>query len=627
MRWGCLLAFHLLLCAPAAAPLNPLQWLPAAVQYSLVDFLSSLLSPVFYGQRHLTFQREDHSNREEFDFVIVGAGASGSALALRLTENAAWRVLLLEAGGERAPAMDVPFFLSQLLSTDANWHFVTTPQSTCCVLAQGSRCDYPAGRGVGGSTNINYMFAIRGNRRDYDNWAAMGNAGWSFADVLPYFQKVEDASALGVDDRQHRGHGGRIKLSYPAYFFDVSQLILRAAQEAGLPSTPDYNGAQQTGTARIQTTTWEGARWSAEDGYLREARGRRNLFLRTRSTVSRLVLDGARARGVRYERGGREHVAYASREVILSAGAVNSPAILLRSGIGPADHLQQLGIPVVRPLPVGHNLMDHTALIATFTTLNRSVSPSMADVVLDPLSPLHYFGRRSGPLTSTGAFDTVTFHEADGARFHTPGWPDAEILYIAMNPLVSRRMADIFRLSEAVYERMLKPVQGQPGLLAAIWRLRPSSRGRVYLLNDDPASPPQIDVRGLSEPDDVEAVLSGLRAYQKVIAAPSFQKVGARLVQTPVPGCEALAFDSDDYWRCAIHRLSITIYHQSGTNKMGPPGDPTAVVGPDLKVVGMQGLRVADASVMPLVVSGHLQIPCYMIGEKAADMIKKEHDN
>ncbi|KAK7866565.1 hypothetical protein R5R35_010413 [Gryllus longicercus] len=626
MRWGFVVGLQLLCLAGGVMPFDPLQWVPATIKNPLVDLMSNFLPVIMQVQRLLISHHEDDSKREEFEFVIAGAGAAGSALALRLTERPDWNVLLLEAGGEEVPIMDVPFFIGQFQSTDANWHYVTTPQTTCCVLMKDSRCDYPTGRMVGGSTGINYMFDVRGNPKDYDNWADMGNKGWSFADILPYLKKVEDMQIPELQNSDYRGYGGRIKITYPNSFFDVSGLILKATEEAGFPMTDDYNGEKQTGTGRMQTTTYEGSRWSANAGYLNEARARPNLFLRTRSFVKRLILEGVRARGVRYERGGHEHVAYATREVILSAGAVNSPAILMHSGIGPADHLQQLGIPVVQPLPVGHNLMDHTAL-ATITTLNKTVSPSIPDVLLNPLNLVNYFARKSGPFTSPGGFEAITFHEIEGAEFHTPGWPDVEILYASLNPLATRGLADVFRLSDVAYDRLLEPIKGKPSLVAAIWRLRPKSRGRIFLLNNDTSTPPQIDVRGFSDPEDVAAVLSGLRAFQQVLAAPSFQRVGARIVDAPVPGCEEFDFDSDDYWRCAIHRFSLPIYHQSGTAKMGPPGDPTAVVSPDLKVVGIEGLRVADASIMPLVISGHLQFPCYVIGEKAADLIKQENGN
>ncbi|GLG96672.1 Glucose dehydrogenase [FAD, quinone] [Gryllus bimaculatus] len=565
--------------------------------------------------------------REEFDFIIVGAGASGGAVALRLTENPNWKVLLLEAGGEEESIMDIPLLLGQFLGTDANWHYRTTPQTTCCVLMKDSRCDYPAGRMVGGGTPLTLMLTIRGSSKDYDNWANMGNKGWSFADVLPYFKKLEDVQIPEIQNSDYRGYGGRIKISYTPYFFDVGNLILKAAEEAGFPMTDDYNGEKQTGTGRMQTTTYKGSRWSANPGYLDEARARPNLFLRTRSFATRLVLEGVRARGVRYERGGHEHVAYATREVILSAGAVNSPAILMHSGIGPADHLQQLGIPVVQPLPVGHNLMDHTALIATFTTLNETVSPSIPDVLLNPLNLVNYFARKSGPFTSPGGFEAITFHEVKGAKFHTPGWPDVEILYASTNPLATRGLADVFRLSDVAYDRLLKPIKGKPAIFAAIWRLRPKSRGRIYLLNNDTSTPPQIDLRGLSDAEDRQAVLAGLRAFQKVVAAPSLQKVGARMLDIPVPGCEDFDFDSDEYWDCAMQQMSITIYHQSGTAKMGHQRDPTAVVTPDLKVIGVDGLRVVDSSIMPSMVAAHFQMPCYMIGERAADLIKQSYQN
>ncbi|KAK7790824.1 hypothetical protein R5R35_008605 [Gryllus longicercus] len=507
-------------------------------------------------------------------------------------------------------------------ATDANWGYATVPQNTSCVKLEDSRCDYAVGHAVGGGTVINHMFVVRGNKRDYDSWEEMGNEGWGYDKLLEYFKLVEGVEIPSLQNSSYRGYAGPVPVNYPSHQTRVGQRLLRAAAELGA-SNADPNGASQSGMWRIQGSTRGGRRASAFRNYLR--RRPPHLQLRARALATQVLFQGDRAVGVRYSRGGRTFDVFADKEVIVAGGPVNSPALLLRSGVGPRSHLEQLGIPVVKDLPVGYNLQDHVGLPWLLVSMNTSEAPSVQRLLINPLNLEQYKLLHSGPYTMLGTLETIGLHDLEGTDFHSPDWPQVEILYSSMSPVFSARSVKPFRFTEDTYKKLIEPVGNTPVFQATVWRLRPRSRGRVSLRSADPADAPLIDPQGLSDEEDVAVSVAGIRALQRVLRAPALREVDAQLLRTPLPGCEERPWDSDEYWRCALRMHGLTLYHPCCTNKMGPGADADAVVAPDLKVRGLKGLRVADTSVMPTLVSGHLQMAAYVIGEKAADLIKRDY--
>ncbi|GLG92400.1 Glucose dehydrogenase [FAD, quinone] [Gryllus bimaculatus] len=435
MRWAVLGVLPLLFALG-------LWWelVPIPTSLNIVNALTDFVPAVFHMQRRLVREPVDSGHRKEFDFVVVGAGAAGSALATRLAEVGDWSVLLLEAGGEEVPVMTIPFLLSQFHHTDANWQFLTTRQNTR---------NYLKGRMVGGSTTINYMFNIRGNRRDFDNWEAMGNKGWSYKDVVPYFKKVEDLRIPELQNRENRGYGGRIRTTYPPYFSEDNkstildsnnensrhgQAVPEGRSRGGLPHARRLQSrASKLGMHRIQTTTWHGARLVGQRRLTCARRARRHQPLPVggrAATSPRWAGGRAPARGWRYGPRRPGVRGDGTKEVILLRGRLNTPAILLRFRIGRPTP-QGMWLPLVKDLPVGLNLMD-TQPSSTIGVLNETVAPSIPEIMLNPSTQMDYFTRRQGPSRQQGPSRHL-LPRPQGTPHYRPRVPDVEMLHSSIN--------------------------------------------------------------------------------------------------------------------------------------------------------------------------------------------------
>jgi choline dehydrogenase-like flavoprotein len=517
-----------------------------------------------------------------YTHIVAGAGAAGCAVANRLSADPANNVLLLEAGGpDRSPLIHMPAGFTKLTSPKVNWGFATVPQKEL-----GNReMHYPQGRTLGGSTSINAMIYIRGHRLDYDQWASLGNDGWGYDGVLPYFRKLENHERL-IDE--YHGVGGPMNVAEQTQHNPLSKAFVRAGQEVGLPYSADFNGKQQDGVGFYDVTQRNVRRESAATGYLKPARKRPNLTIVTHATATRVLLSGGRAIGIAYLKDKREQLAYADAEVVLSGGAVNSPKLLLLSGIGPADELRALGVDVLHDLPgVGKNFQDHMDVYLTAET--APVSYNGEDRWhRAAVHGAQYLLFKTGPVTACVA-EAGAFLRSNG---HVRS-PDIQI----------------HCLPAFVVDHGRRRFPGH-GVTINTCNLRPKSSGSVTLRSANPVEQPAIDPNFLADPYDWDISIEGFKRGREILSASSFAPL---IKREHMPGADVT---TDAGIRDYIRRWAKTDYHPVGSCKMG--GDDMAVVDTELRVRGVEGLRVIDASIMPTLISGNTQAPSIMIGEKGA---------
>lgn len=535
-----------------------------------------------------------------FDYVIVGGGSAGCVLARRLTEDPDVSVCLLEAGpADQHPLIHVPAGMLWLMRSKVlNWQFHTEPEANLA----NRRLFWPRGRMLGGSSSINAMCYTRGHPQDYDQWEAMGNPGWGFDDVLPYFKRAED-QARGASD--WHGVGGPLHVSDFRAPSCLTHTFIEAGVQAGFPRNDDFNGPRQEGVGLFQVTQKNGLRWSASKGYLDPARQRPNLAILTGAQARRILMerpeasDEPKATGVEFEQGGEMHQVAVRHEVVLSAGALQSPHLLMLSGIGPAAHLRAHGIQPAVDLPgVGQNLQDHLDVMVIHQG-RRPVSQGLTprNVMNGPWALYQLLSRGQGMFTNNGA-------EGCGFIKSSPSEPIPD-LQLHFMPARLRN-----------HGRDLRFMMGH-GFSMHVCHLRPQSRGHVSLKNGQAGSPPAIQANYLSHPDDLHKLVLGVQQVRRIFASPAFdQDRGDELA----PGA-AVASETQvaDY----VKSHAETIYHPVGTCKMGSrSGDAMAVVSDTLQVHGVRGLRVVDASVMPKLIGGNTNAPTIMIAEKASDLIR-----
>lgn len=531
---------------------------------------------------------------DSFDFIVTGAGSAGAVVASRLSESGKYTVLLLEAGPpDTNPWIHIPLgFAKTYVNPTVNWKFESAPQPQF----NGRRIYVPRGKTLGGTSSINGMVYMRGNHRDYDDWRQRGCEGWDWDSVLPYFKKAQNQQR-GASDLH--GTGGPLNVSDQPAKSELAEAMIAAAQQVGIPRNDDFNGPTQEGAGYYQTTTGNRRRWSTAKAYLEPAKSRSNLTIRTGCHATRVVFEGTRAVAVEYQSPAGRQTARARREIVVSGGAYGSPQLLQLSGLGPAEHLREMGIEVVREMPaVGSNLHDHFGIYlmwrcAKAITMNDLENSWPRKIV----AGIRYGLFRSGPMASNGIYAGI---------------------FTRTDPRLERPDMQINLLEWSTKERSADRVVPHdfPGFTLGPVHLSPDGRGTVRLASPDPLAPPSITFGFLGSDYDMRAMIEGVKLARRVAEAPAMKPLA---VQEIVPGPKVA---SDDELAAFVRETGVTNHHPTSSCAMGT--GTNTVVDPRLRVHGIGGLRVADASIMPSVVAGNTNAPSIMIGEKAAAMILED---
>ncbi|XP_055918291.1 glucose dehydrogenase [FAD, quinone]-like [Eupeodes corollae] len=560
---------------------------------------------------------DDPAQNSLYDFIVIGAGTAGCVAANRLSANPNNTVILLELGGPERLAHQMPVLTTGLLKTTNNYGYQTVPQKHSCFGMNDNICDAAQGRSLGGTSSMSSMIYNRGDRSGFDRWASAGNIGWSYDEVLPYFLRAENSSLANYENSPYHNYSGKyISTEDVKFRTPLSDAFGKACQEAGL-NYIDYNNpdVKREGWSYTQATTRNGRRYSAFKAYIEPIQANRpNLQVLPYSLVTKILIDvqTKKAYGVEFERLGKNYTIRAKKEIILSAGALHSPQLLIVSGVGPTETLTKIGVPQVVNLPVGKTLFDNVGFYGPVFTTNTTD----ATLYIDRVEQRDISKFQDGDPSTI--VSTISGYEASAFINNT-----IELSMIASSFSVdygtSYRKA--LNIRDAIYNTVFKQLETTDNLVILTVPYNPKSKGSIWVESSDVKVPPKIDPNYFSNQEDVEMILKGVKEAIRIVSLPAMQAINATLLKTKVPGCEDFQFGTDDYWRCAIRTLTIPRHHYGGTCKMGPASDETSVVDADLKVHGIDGLRVVDSSAIPETVAGHTEAIAYMIGEKGSDII------
>lgn len=565
------------------------------------------------------FPKSDYSSivtdeiSEEYDYIVIGGGSAGSVVASRLSEDSDTSVLLLEAGAHfiESPLTHIPLAWAPLEHSEYDWEYYTEKQTQCFKGMKDNKGYWPRGRVLGGSGILNGMQYTRGSKFDYDGWAADGCDGWSYKDVLPYFLKSEDMQIERLKSSKYHSSGGPLAVSYSPPT-ELTNLFMKMGQELGYQIT-DYNGEDQEGFSVVQSNVRDGVRSSTSLEYLGKIGNRNNLDIAVKTVVTKIDIKNKKAVGVFYIRDNKKYYVKAKKEVILSAGAINSPQLLMLSGVGPKEHLNEMGIPVIKDLPVGKYLKDHQ-LVVLPSAINKPYGLTKEQII-GRWAQFQYDWFKSGPLANTGLDGSAFLHLDKSDRGKT--FPDIQIIFF--NFLFAD---NLFSLKDEIADEYIAKDGSLHGFSTDVCITHPHSTGTLKLRSTDPFDPPLIDPQYFTDKRDIKTMIGGIRLWEKFTETKIFKDLGVDINQAKYKFCSAFEFRSDEYWECFIRHVSATEYHHACTCRMGGENDQLAVVDTQLRVKGIQGLRVVDASVLHNITSGNTNAPTIMIAEKAADMIR-----
>ncbi|XP_012548167.1 glucose dehydrogenase [FAD, quinone] [Bombyx mori] len=562
-------------------------------------------------------------NGSSYDFVVVGAGSAGSVVANRLSEVSEWKVLLVEAGGNPTLTTEIPQVFYNNMGTKEDWNYKTEPQSGACLSYNNKACAWPRGKTLGGTSSINAQFYVRGNKLDYNEWGDNGNYGWSYEDVLSYFKKSEKYMGdISANDTYHSTEG-ELYVTKDKNLTPWEELVLKAYRELGVQNVDDINGENQMGVTQSQITVYNKTRMSTARAFLSPIRNRNNLHVIKNTMATKILFKENTniVNGILLHRNGHDFIINVKKELILSAGAINSPQLLMLSGIGPQQDLNALNISVKADLQVGKNLQDHVFVPIIYTApVNESehITPSIITQNF-----YDYMVNKQGLLCDTSPHRIIAFVNTTDS---TATSPDLQFHHVVFPPNINY-LLDMFEkhgLKSDIVEQFREMNKNKYAVIIYNVLLKPKSRGKISLQSENPFDRPLIYANYFNDTEDMMTLIRGMRKYSlKLGETDTFKQAGLHLEWFKIPACDSLDKTSDEFLECVSRELTFSLYHPTGTVKMGPQDDPTAVVTPDLKVRNIENLRVIDAGIMYSIVRGNTNAPTIMIGEKGAELIKK----
>ncbi|XP_055384809.1 glucose dehydrogenase [FAD, quinone]-like [Condylostylus longicornis] len=614
--------------AQSAGPGN--QFITLLIQ-TLISSYCNVSSPENWPQDYGSQVLENNIDLD-FDFVVVGAGSAGSVVASRLSENPNNRVLVLEAGGDPPFESEIPYWFFLLQHSGYDWQYYTEPNEKSCQGQKTKTCYWPRGKLLGGSGAINAMISIRGNRKDFDKWEEAGNPTWGFDDLLPYFMKTEKTYADAFLDVTERGTDGPqpvSKFSAATPNIEIAaDMVIEAAQELGLKYINDYsenNG--YIGFFKAFTTYYQRRRFSTAKSFLLPASKQPNLKVIKHAHVEKINFDeNKKVKSIDFVyKSAHKMTVNINKEAVLSAGTIGTPQILQLSGIGLEKDLKKVSIPVVQNLNVGRNLQDHVIVPVHFKIHKSTALPFDQRIILDEL-----YGVLTGKSTLLSQVGLAGLCGFINTKSQNGPYPDIEyhyFLFAKQDELGIRTLFNIIGYKDEIINSVVE--ENKEGEILIVWAvlLNPESRGKVVITSPEYTDKPKIYANYFDKNSDLETIINGIKFQTKFLNTKSFKNNEAELIKINLPECDKYDFQSDKYWKCYVKQMSSTVYHPVGTAKMGPKEDKKAVVDPELKVHGVDGLRVCDASIMPFVVSANTNAATIMIGEKCSDFIKKTYDS